>query len=84
MTRPSSAFLLRRAYEQLLASAGAVALTLLLLLSVDARADVRAASQRTVTPTVTIQIPTVEIEVLGNDTISHVASATAEADRVNG
>jgi hypothetical protein len=84
MTRPSSAFLLRRAYEQLLASAGAVALTLLLVLSVDARAAARAVSQRTVTPSVTIQIPTVEIEVIGNDTTSHVASAAAEADRVNG
>jgi len=82
MTRSSSVFLLRRAYEHLTASAGALGLTILLLLSVDARA----ASHRTVTPrvtpTVTIEIPTVEIEVIGADTTNYLA-ATGN-DRVNG
>ena len=78
MTRSSSAFLLRRAYEHLIAGAGAVALTMLLLLSVEARAD----SHRSVTPSVTILVPTVEIEVIGADTTNYVAAAGN--DRMNG
>ena len=76
MTRMSSAFLLRRAYEHLTASAGAVALTVLALMAVDASAH-----NRTLTPSVTIQVPTVEIEVLDANT-AHVASLAA--DSVNG
>jgi hypothetical protein len=80
MTRSSSAFLLRRAYEHLIAGAGAVALTMVLLLSVDARADSH--SNRSVVPSVTILVPTVEIEVIGADTSHYVAAAGN--DRVNG
>jgi hypothetical protein len=75
MTRPSSAFLLRRAYEHLTASAAAVALTFIMLMTVNAHAG-----NRSVTPSVTIQIPTVEIEVLDADT-TPVAAASG---RVNG
>jgi hypothetical protein len=76
MTRMSSAFLLRRAYEHLTASAGAIALTVLALVAVDANAH-----NRSLTPSVTIQVPTVEIEVLDANT-AHVASTAT--DRVNG
>lgn len=76
MTRTSSAFLLRRAYEHLTASAAAVALTALILMTVNAHAG-----NRTLTPSVTIQVPTVEIEVLEADT-AHVA--TLATDSVNG
>jgi hypothetical protein len=76
MTRTSSAFLLRRAYEHLTASAAAVALTALILMTVNAHAG-----NRPLTPSVTIQVPTVEIEVLDADT-AHVASLAS--DSVNG
>ena len=76
MTRTSSAFLLRRAYEHLTAVAAAIALTVLILMTVNAHAG-----NRTVTPSVTIQVPTVEIEVLDAD-IAHVASIAT--DSVNG
>ena len=82
MTRSSSAFLLRRAYEHLIAGAGAVALTMVLLLSVDARADNDSHSSRSVVPSVTILVPTVEIEVIGADTSHYVAAAGN--DRMNG
>jgi hypothetical protein len=75
MTRTSSAFLLRRAYEHLTASVAAVALTALCLMTVNAHA-----SGRTLTPSVTIQVPTVEIEVLD----SNGAHSATIADRVNG
>ena len=76
MTRLSSAFLLRRAYEHLTASVAAIALTLLIVMTVNAHAG-----NRTLTPSVTIQVPTVEIEVLDADT-AHVASIAT--DSVNG
>ena len=77
MNRLSSAFLLRRAYEHLTASAAAIALTVLALMTVNAHAS----DTRKLTPSVTIQVPTVEIEVL-DDSTAHVASVTN--DRVNG
>jgi hypothetical protein len=76
MNRLSSAFLLRRAYEHVTASAAAIALTVLAVMAVTAHAGTRS-----LTPSVTIQVPTVEIEVI-DDAPAHVASAAA--DRVNG
>jgi len=60
MTRLNLDFTLRRAYEHFTAGVGAIALTALLLLAVDARA----ATHRSLTPSVTILVPTVAIEVL--------------------
>jgi hypothetical protein len=60
MTRNFS-FLLRRACEHFTASAAALAITALLLVSVNAEA----ASQFAAKPSVTILVPTVTIEVLG-------------------
>ena len=77
MTRTSSAFLLRRAYEHLTSGVAAVALTLLFLMTVNA-----SAGNRTLTPSVSILVPTVEIEVIDENTTSHVAAAAS--DRVNG
>ena len=77
MTRPSSAFLLRRAYEHLTASAAAIALTVLFLMTVNAHAG-----NRSLTPSVSILVPTVEIEVIDENTTSHVAAAAS--DRING
>ena len=77
MNRLSSAFLLRRAYEHLTASVAAIALTVLAVMTVNAHAG----NSRKLTPSVTIQVPTVEIEVL-DDSEAHVASVAA--DRVNG
>ena len=74
MTRTSSAFLLRRAYEHVTASLAAIVLTALAVVTVNAHAG-----NRTLTPSVTIQVPTVEIEVLDADI--HSASI---ADSVNG
>jgi hypothetical protein len=73
MTRTSSAFLLRRAYEHATASLAAIILTTLAVMTVNAHAG-----SRSLTPSVTIQVPTVEIEVLDETTASPVA------DRVNG
>jgi hypothetical protein len=58
MTR-SIEFLLHRAYEHFVSSAGAVLITVLLLVSVDARA----ANHATLTPSVSILVPTVELLV---------------------
>ena len=58
MTR-SIEFLLHRAYEHLVSSAGAIVMTVLLLVSVDARA----ASHATLKPSVSILVPTVEVLV---------------------
>jgi hypothetical protein len=77
MNRLSSAFLLRRAYEHLTASAAAIALTVLAVMTVNAHAS----DNRKLTPSVTIQVPTVEIEVL-DDSTAHVASVAN--NRVNG
>jgi hypothetical protein len=60
MTDTSFDFLLRRAYEHFTASAAAIAITALLLLSVNAEA----ASYTAAKPTVTILVPTVTIEQL--------------------
>jgi hypothetical protein len=73
MTRTSSDFLLRRAYEHVTASAAAIALTALILMTVNAHAG-----SRSLTPSVTIQVPTVEIEVVDDST------GRPAADRVNG
>jgi len=75
MNRLSSTFLLRRAYEHVTASLAAIVLTVLAVVAVNAHAG-----NRTLTPSVTIQVPTVEIEVLDADT-AHPASI---ADSVNG
>ena len=75
MNRLSSAFLLRRAYEHVTASLAAIVLTALAVVTVNAHA-----SNRTLTPSVTIQVPSVEIEVLDADK-AHSASI---ADSVNG
>jgi hypothetical protein len=58
MTR-SIEFLLHRAYEHFVSSAGAIVITVLLLVSVDARA----ASHAAPTPSVSILVPTVEVLV---------------------
>jgi hypothetical protein len=58
MTR-SIEFLLHRAYEHFVSSAGAIVMTVLLLVSVDARAAAHAAP----TPSVSILVPTVEVLV---------------------
>jgi hypothetical protein len=76
MNRMSSAFLMRRAYEQVTSSLGAIVLTALAVVAVTAHAG-----DRKLTPSVTIQVPTVEIEVI-DDSTAHVASIAA--DRVNG
>jgi hypothetical protein len=73
MTRTSSAFLLRRAYEHATASLAAIVLTALAVMTVNAHAG-----NRSLTPSVTIQVPTVEIEVLDDTT------PPPAADRVNG
>jgi hypothetical protein len=53
--------MLRRAYEHFVSSLGAVVLTTLLLVSVDSRA---AGMHNTLTPSVTILVPTVTIEAV--------------------
>jgi hypothetical protein len=59
MTTSNFALVLRRAHEHLIASAAAIALTAILLVSVNAHAATRA-----LTPSVTILVPTVTIEAL--------------------
>jgi hypothetical protein len=58
MTR-SIEFLVHRAYEHFVSSAGAILITVLLLVSVDARA----ANHAVLTPSVSILVPTVELLV---------------------
>jgi hypothetical protein len=65
MTRSNSVFLLRRAYEQLVACIGALAVTALMLASVNAQAanpDQAMSLDQSVTPSVTILVPSVTIE----------------------
>jgi hypothetical protein len=62
MTRSNSVFLLRRAYEHVVASLGALAVTALLVASVDARAAHPPQDVAAVTPSVTILVPSVTIE----------------------
>jgi hypothetical protein len=58
MSRSSLAYLLHRAHEHLIASAAAVAITVGMLLSVNAHA----ATHASLTPSVTILVPSVTIE----------------------
>jgi hypothetical protein len=62
MSRPNFVRLLRRAHEHLIASVGAVALTTLMLASVNADAHTNGHAART--PSVTILVPTVTIEAV--------------------
>lgn len=63
MTRSNSVFLLRRAYEHVAASLGALAVTALMLASVNAQAaNPQVESTSAVTPSVTILVPSVTIE----------------------
>ena len=66
MTRSNSVFMLRRAYEHFVAGVGAIALTALVLVSV----ETHAATQRLVTPSVSILVPTVTIEPVDDVTQS--------------
>jgi hypothetical protein len=61
MTRSNTVYMLRRAYQHVVAGAGALLLTSLVLFSVETHA---AAPQRTLTPSVTILVPTVTIEAV--------------------
>jgi hypothetical protein len=57
--------MLRRAYERVVASLGAIALTALMVASVNAQAAApQAVSSDSVTPSVTILVPTVTIELV--------------------
>jgi hypothetical protein len=58
MSRSSFAHLLHRAHEHLIASVAAVAITAVMLLSVNAHAETRGS----LTPSVTILVPSVTIE----------------------
>ena len=60
MTRSNIDFMLRRAYEHLVASVAAVAVTALLLISINAHASTAASLK----PSVSILVPTVTIEVM--------------------
>ena len=60
MTRSNSVFMLRRAYQHVVAGVGALMLTALMLFSV----ETHAAQARTLTPSVTILVPTVTIEAV--------------------
>jgi len=63
MTRSNSVFLLRRVHEHVVASLGALAVTALMVASVDAQAaNPRVADTTAVTPSVTILVPSVTIE----------------------
>lgn len=61
MTHPNSVYLLRRAYEKVVATLGALAVTALVLASVDTQA---ATPREDVTPSVSILVPTVTIEAV--------------------
>jgi len=66
MTRITSGFL-RRTYEHLVSGAGALAITLLLLVTVNAHAETShrlTPSVSVLVPTVTILVPSVTIEVV--------------------
>jgi hypothetical protein len=60
MTRSNINFMLRRAYEHIVATVGAIAVTAVLLISINAHA----ATHGSLKPSVTILVPTVTIEVL--------------------
>jgi hypothetical protein len=60
MSRSSLAYLLHRAHEHLIASVAAIAITTVMLLSVNAHA----ATHGSLTPSVTILVPSVTIELV--------------------
>ena len=60
MTRSNFVFVLRRASERVVASVGALALTAVMLMSV----NTQAASPNGLKPSVTILVPTVTIELV--------------------
>ena len=60
MTRSNSFYMLRRVYQHIIAGAGALVLTSLVLFSV----ETHAATQTSVKPSVTILVPTVTIEAV--------------------
>jgi hypothetical protein len=63
MTRSNSVYLLRRVYENTVSSLGALAVTTLLVASVNAQAaSPSKEAAATVTPSVTILVPSVTIE----------------------
>ena len=68
MTRSNSVFMLRRAYERVVASLGALTVTALMLFSVNAQAAPLSSAADSVTPSVTILVPTVTIEVVDEGT----------------
>jgi hypothetical protein len=70
MTRPNHVFMLRRAYEHLIAGAGALVLTALVLFSVETHA---APPRTSLKPSVTILVPTVTIEAVDDTTNQGVA-----------
>jgi hypothetical protein len=61
MTHSNSVFVLRRAYEKVVASLGALAVTALVVASVNTQA---ATARQDVTPSVTILVPSVTIEAV--------------------
>jgi hypothetical protein len=62
MTRSNSVFMLRRAYEHVVASLGALAVTALLVASVHTQAATPRDTAQDATPSVTILVPSVTIE----------------------
>ena len=72
MTRSNSAFMLRRAYERVVASLGALTVTALMLFSVNAQAAAPSVTSSSVTPSVTILVPTVTIEVVDETPLASV------------
>lgn len=60
MFRPKSVSLLRRAHEHLIASVAAIAVTAVMLMSV----NTHAATRTVLKPSVTILVPTVTIEMV--------------------
>ncbi len=68
MTRSKTVYMLRRAYEHLVAGVGALAVTTLVLVSV----ETHAAPTRSITPSVSILVPTVTIEAVDDATSQSV------------
>jgi len=64
MTRSNFVFALHRASERVVASVGALALTALMLMSVNTQASSPTTSPNGYKPSVTILVPTVTIEVV--------------------
>lgn len=62
MTRSNNVSVLRRAYESAISSVSALALTALMLVTVNAQAAAPRHETPSVTPSVTILVPTVTIE----------------------